>query len=435
MARPPASHIKEALTSLLPRRRIRNLARQLGVIRRRRKLDVVAFIYSLVLGFGAGDRRNLAGLRRAYLRATGVRLAPSSFHARFTGELTQLLRILTTDALEQLAKRRPKLRAVFSPFREVLAVDCALLRLHNALESHYPSVFRHYMKASIKLSVVMNVIGRGAKTVALHPGSRHDTHILQAGPWMKGRLLVFDLGFYRAKLFNQISSHGGYFLTRMKKQGNPLVVQSHRAKHRRFVGSRLRDVQAAVTCGPIDVDGRVVYQHKQKQRPFVTTHEATFRCVAIHDPGTLVWHRYVTNIPVDMMRPEHMPAVYAARWEVELLFRELKSHYRLDHAPSANRHVTETLIYAAVLALLASRALRRALLRRARLDPSRLPFDRWALLFATIADDLLAMLLSRHDRLHRIRRLERFLRAEACDPNRTRISLPHKAQVGIRAPA
>lgn len=430
----PAGHMMAALTSLIPRRRIRQLAVKLRVVRRRRKLDIVAFVYCLTLGFGAGDRRTLAGLRRAYLRATGVRLAPSSFHARFTPELAELLRSLTHEALGRASRHRPKLRAVFAPFREVLAVDCALLRLHNSLEPHYPSVFRHYMKASIKLSMVMNVVGRGAKTIALHQGSRHDVHLLQAGPWMKGRLLVFDLGFYRASLFNQITAHGGYFLSRMKKQGNPVIVRSHRKQHRRWVGCKLRDAQASAR-GPIDVDGRVVYQVKSNKRPLVTTRDATFRCVAIYDPDTRAWHRYITNIPVAMMTCEHMPAVYAARWEVELLFRELKSHYRIDHAPSANKNVTETLIYAAVLTLLASRALHRALLRRFRIPSSRLPLDRWAILVSTVAGDLLAVLVSRRDRDHRIRSIERFFRAEACDPNRKRLPLPYKAQAGIRMPA
>ena len=57
MARSDASPIYNSLTSLLPRRRIRDLARKLGVVRRRRKLDVVALVYALVLGFGAGERR------------------------------------------------------------------------------------------------------------------------------------------------------------------------------------------------------------------------------------------------------------------------------------------------------------------------------------------------------------------------------------------
>jgi hypothetical protein len=107
MARRPDSQISTALTSLLPRRRIRALARRLGVVRRRRKLDIVALVYSLVLGFSVGERRTLSGLRRACLRATGVRLAPSSFHARFSAALTQLLRALVLEAIEQLGRVRP----------------------------------------------------------------------------------------------------------------------------------------------------------------------------------------------------------------------------------------------------------------------------------------------------------------------------------------
>jgi len=74
MARPAASHIRNALTSLIPPRRIRDLARELGVVQRRRKLDVVALVYALALGFSVGKQRTLSGLRRTYLRATGARL-------------------------------------------------------------------------------------------------------------------------------------------------------------------------------------------------------------------------------------------------------------------------------------------------------------------------------------------------------------------------
>src|SRR3954462_5203761 len=75
MARPEDSHILTALTSLLPRRRIRDLARQLGVVRRRRKLAIVAMVYALTLGFGTGERRTLSGLRRAYLNKCSADVA------------------------------------------------------------------------------------------------------------------------------------------------------------------------------------------------------------------------------------------------------------------------------------------------------------------------------------------------------------------------
>ncbi|MGH9750819.1 MAG: hypothetical protein ACRD6R_12955 [Candidatus Polarisedimenticolia bacterium] len=42
------------------------LARQSGLVRRRRKLDPMEMFWTVVLGFGAGRVRALAGMRRAY---------------------------------------------------------------------------------------------------------------------------------------------------------------------------------------------------------------------------------------------------------------------------------------------------------------------------------------------------------------------------------
>jgi IS4 transposase len=250
---------------------------------------------------------------------------------------------------------------------------------------------------------------------------------------MKGRLLIFDLGFYRALLFREIDRHGGYFLCRMKKDGNPTVLSSYRGRCRN--GIKLRTLQQQTDDTILDVEAEMVYQQRHKKRPFATNHTVQWRCVAVYNAQLGQWHRYVTNMPPAMMKAEHFTAVYAARWEVELLFRELKCSYRLEHLPSASQHVTETLIYAALLTLVLSRRLHRTLTRRWRVPDSRLPFDRWAVLVATLAHDLLDVALSRHDRTYRQRRIECLLRAEALDPNRNRHHLIHKAQLGIHAPA
>ena len=427
MARPAASHILGALTSLVPRRRIRELARELGVVQRRRKLDVVALVYALALGFSVGDRRTLSGLRRAYLRVTGTRLAPSSFHARFSAGMVKLVRTLAIEALDTLARARPQLKGVLGPFVEVLAVDSALLRLHDALEPFYPSVWTHYMKASAKLTVVMNVVARGANTVRLSHGSRHDRHLLQAGPWMKGRLLLFDLGFFRTPLFLQIDRYGGYFLSRARKHANPTIVACHCAAQRHLVGLKLLDALPRLGTDNLDVEAEMGYQRHHRRGPRVTNHRARFRFVAIYNHEHRRWQGYVTNLPPSLMNAEHFAAVYAARWEVELLFRELKGTYRIEHMPSANKHVTETLIYAALLSLALSRRIYRALAPRP-IDRFRMPLDRFATLVAMVAHDLLDVLLCPH---HRARRIERFLRAEAQDPNRARIPLPWRAQAGV----
>lgn len=66
---------------------------------------------------------------------------------------------------------------------------------------------------------------------------------------------------------------------------------------------------------------------------------------------------YLTNIPAEQLPAEDVQATYALRWQIELLFKGLKRHYRLEDMPSGNRHIVESLLYAAILSLAVSRRL------------------------------------------------------------------------------
>ena len=95
----------------------------------------------------------------------------------------------------------------------------------------------------MKITAVTNVVGRNIKPLSLSPGNRHDVHLLEAGPWLKDRLLVMDLGFFSAKLFMKIAGEGGYFLCRLKKQSTPRLLRSFRRECDSLVSLSLRDAQ------------------------------------------------------------------------------------------------------------------------------------------------------------------------------------------------
>ena len=80
MTRRVRSHIREALTRVFSPQFIRHHASALGAVRRRRKVDIAAFVYTLILAFDRGATRTLASLRRAYAAATGTTLASSAFY-------------------------------------------------------------------------------------------------------------------------------------------------------------------------------------------------------------------------------------------------------------------------------------------------------------------------------------------------------------------
>jgi IS4 transposase len=55
--------------------------------------------------------------------------------------------------------------------------------------------------------------------------------------------------------------------------------------------------------------------------------------------------------------PRQVAALYGLRWEVELLFRELKSLYGLEKFRTSDPAIVELLVVAALLTVSVSRAL------------------------------------------------------------------------------
>jgi putative transposase len=178
MARSKESHIRGALTSVLSPRRIARRARELGIVKRRRKVHVVALVTTLVLSFERGARRSVASLRRAYAAATGTTLAASAFYDRFTSPLAQLLRELSEHAFADLAQHPSKLHGALAAFARLLVADGSLLRLRDELEADYPSVWTNHTRASAKLHVVIDAVTRTPRHVRIAPGSSHDLSLM-----------------------------------------------------------------------------------------------------------------------------------------------------------------------------------------------------------------------------------------------------------------
>ena len=412
------SPIRDAVGSVLGSRLVNRLARELGVVKRQRKVRVTAFVAAVVLGFATGAQRSLAGMRRAYEHATGQSLASSGFYARFSPELMRLFKRLVEHAIAQVHQRTPRLRQSLARFEQLLVADGSLIQLHRSLARYYPSVFPNKVGAAAKLHVVLNVTGRSARSVQIVSGSRHDSTILKVGPWVAGKLLLLDLAYRKGLLYKQIADYGGYFLIRKKENDDPIIARG------RWCGQRLSAVTGHFAGKAIDLAALVPWSFDRgpdrRRRLFEV------RLVGQWHPLEARHHFYLTNASREMIATAHVGPIYAGRWEVELFFRELKLTHRLEQLPTRKRFVAESLIYAALLSLLLSRRLRQRLL----LQQQSFAPERWARLFATFALDILGIFTTPRPSPAADRRLARVLRKEAPDPNRRRPKLLDRVQLG-----
>jgi IS4 transposase len=434
MARSKSIEIRTTLKRIVPQKRLEELARETGAVQRERKIGIVELFWTVVLGFATGNERTLAGLRRAFGRATGTTVVPSAFYNRLTPALVKLLRLVLVEVIDRVGRMRGRLTGALAAFRDVVLADSTVIRLHDLLQRTFPACRTNHTLAALKAHVILSVTGNGPHSIKVTSERVHDGPVLRAGRWVRDKLLIFDLGYYRFQLFACIAREGGYFLTRLKDRANPLITAVHRTWRGRsvpVVGQRLQEVLARLQRQVLDLEVELRFQHRS-YRGRRSSARQRVRLVGVRDAETGKYHLYITNIPVEKLSAEDVARTYGARWLIELAFRQLKSHYRIDQMPSRKRHIVEALLYAAFIAMMVSRVLLERL--RARLDAdagARLREERWATLFAVVAADLLALVLRSAQNANKTEPfVETVLRREAVDPNRRRLGLLARVQQG-----
>jgi putative transposase len=424
MAARQRSSIPAELRSLFPTRWLNAAARESGLVTRRRKVAPAHLFWTLVLGFAVGHRRSLASLRRFFQASTGVGLVASSFYDRFTIGTVRFLRRALARAADRLGGPSGMLRGHLARFKDLLVADATVLRLHDALARAFPGCRTNHTRAAAKLHLVMSVLGAGPRGVSVTGERVNERRRLKIGPWVAGRLLLFDLGYFKWQLFERIRANGGYFVSRLRDDVSPVIVAENRrwrGAARTLAGQRLRDVKAGLAREVVDV----LVEVDVRRRSYLgtsTRERVVFRVVGVRHGDAREHHWYVTNVPVTLLTPGEIATTYAARWEVELVFRELKTHLRLAQLASRRRVVVEALVYAALIGLAVSRLVwrrLRALVEAGRRVSERRVTDALAVIAAELAIVLAGVPASQEQH----RRWHALLSAEGADPNLGRVMM------------
>jgi IS4 transposase len=389
--------IERELCELFPPEWLRDKARETGLIKRERKIDPVIIFWALAIGYGTHLQRTLASLKRNYERASKQILRDSSWYYRFTPELVAFLRECVARGLEYLAKEPSRtLNERLSPFEDVLIQDSTIVRLHEKLSKIWPATRSLKVAAGVKVAVLASAIAAGPKSVALFAERTNELKTLRIGPWIRDRILLIDLGFYKYQLFTRIKENGGYFVSRLKSNSNPLIIEANRVYRGRSIdvgGKHLQVVLKNLKRQVLDVEVEVEFNRRSYRSKEKKDNER-FRLVAVYNEDEDKYHLYITNLSPDLLEPEEVARLYGARWEVEILFKELKSKYALDVVPTSNPQVIEAFIWIAILTLLISRRLY-TIIRRLNPGAKLVRFTqlRWSNIFSENASQLLTAVL------------------------------------------
>jgi len=254
----------------------------------------------------------------------------------------------------------------------------------------------------------------------------HESTLFKTGSWMCGRLFLLDLGFFKYRRFELIDENSGFFVSRLKRSANPLIVEEleeWRGRAIPLVGEQVFDVVDRLQRKEIDVTVEVSVE----RRPYDGNQSVTpkrFRVVGVRDEDADDGYRlYITNLLSDEFTLGEVSALYRARWSVELLFRELKSQYELGSFQSEKEHIVRIQVLAALLTLVVSRALLRVFVDHASecQDGTTFPPEHWVTTFRSVVQLVLLEIAAGYG--YQQPNLAEFLYREAQQPSPSRSTL------------
>ncbi len=283
-------------------------------------------------------------------------------------------------------------------FQDVLIQDSTIIRLHKSLARKFPAARSRTVAAGVKVSLLVSAVANSPKSISINPESTNELKTLRIGPWIKDRILLIDLGFYKHLVFAKIKENGGYFVSRLKENADPLIVDLNNACRGNSIdvkGKYISEILPKLKRQILDVEVEVSFKrpnYNGKSKTRMDTEQ--FRLVAVFNEDDEKYHVYLTNITKDVLEAEDIAKLYGARWDIELIFKELKSRYALDVVNTKNTQIIEVYIWISILTLFVSRRIYSLVRRYNPKDiGSRFTQLRWSTIFAENADRQLTLIL------------------------------------------
>jgi hypothetical protein len=338
--------------------------RRLGVISRDRKIDLPALVEGTVLALSGlpGAQTNAFA---NYLQLAGHELAPSAFYDRFTGPFGTLMGDLARRAVAAVravapgSTREAGFARLLERFDDIRVTDSTCLVLQKLAAAWAPSTSKE-RPAGFKIHSVISAVDMLPVEHHLSPQRTHDNPQLDESALDPGTLYLADLGYVDDQRLMRFLLRGVHVLMRLKLSQNPIIRRvavgaGDRAACR---GQRLDEAFAAglldFKAGVVDLDVELeATVDGQLERRVI-------RIVGLQDraggPYGDCWF-YLTTVPREVLEADQVAFVYTVRWEIELLWKHLKTGTGLSALRAWRQEAVLALVHAKIIALCLARLL------------------------------------------------------------------------------
>ncbi|MEM7519331.1 MAG: transposase, partial [Planctomycetota bacterium] len=278
-------------------------------------------------------------------------------------------------------------------------------------------------RAGVKLHAGMSLRSHAVVRPRISAQEVSDERGIDLGRSLEDVLVLLDRGYSAHKLFASVGDQGGFYLTRLKTSTNPVVGAVHEGR-RAKTSARGMTLDDALAEGVLPMDRVVDMSVELSLGDKAPLPARVVGVPVVDDDGdTKVWW-YLTNLPRAGYPPTMLRELYRLRWQVELLWKQLKGRFRLDDIEAMTERNVRLVMESAILAHFLSLGVLDAVTTAT--ERKKLTVGRMALAFPFAIGKLAKMMTTddEDEALALARKLRRGILQAASDtnPKRTRLA-------------
>jgi hypothetical protein len=185
-------------------------------------------------------------------------------------------------------------------------------------------------KGGIKVHTQINLQEKVPKLIWFSAATTHDKQFLKHLKLEKGKIAVFDKGYNDYKTFDEFTQQGIHFVTRLKSNAS-------------YESLTENDIPDYLDDGVLK-DENIQVDVKENGKFLKTTQ---LRRIAYWDEENNRCFEFITNLKG--MNAGHIALIYKKRWQIELLFKQLKQNFPLKFFLGDNENAIKIQIWCTLI--------------------------------------------------------------------------------------
>ncbi len=329
----------QQLVKWIPEGIIQKFENECGV--KTRRFNCTSQLLSLMLGqflhaFSLNEVCDLCSVHENELKRTRLKTVPkrntlSNADRTRNPKVAEMTYWAMVEHLQSLSTdfgyRKQVGRLARFKFRKIFAIDSSTIQLTaNSMDW----AKHRAKKAAVKVHMRTDTACMLPRCVNITPAKPHDSteSVFLCAELQEGDIVIADRAYNDYSLFHQLTQRGIFYVLRKKDNWKVDIVKENPVSKDNIVSDRL--VQPA--------DKKIRRQHPGHLREI----EAI-----VEQDGKLRNMVFLTNN--ETWSPQTIADLYKARWDIELLFKELKQTLQLQDFYGQNQFAIEWQIWTALL--------------------------------------------------------------------------------------